>query len=26
VGENYWNGQRTIQLELKDIKLSKNHA
>ena len=26
VGENYWNGQRTIQLELKDIKLSKNYA
>ena len=26
VGENYWNGQRTIQLELKDIKLSKNNA
>ena len=26
VGENYWNGQRTIQLELKDVKLSKNYA
>ena len=26
VGENYWNGQRTIQLELKDIKLSNNYA
>ena len=26
VGENYWNGQRTIQLELKDIKLSQNYA
>ena len=26
VGGNYWNGQRTIQLELKDIKLSKNYA
>ena len=26
VVENYWNGQRTIQLELKDIKLSKNYA
>ncbi|MBC8255718.1 MAG: single-stranded-DNA-specific exonuclease RecJ [Candidatus Marinimicrobia bacterium] len=26
VGENYWNGQRTIQLELKDIKLSENYA
>ena len=26
VGENYWNGQRAIQLELKDIKLSKNYA
>ncbi len=26
VGENYWNGQRTIQLELKDIKLSKNYV
>ena len=26
VGENYWNGQSTIQLELKDIKLSKNYA
>jgi len=26
IGENYWNGQRKIQLELKDIKLSKNHA
>ena len=26
VGENYWNGQRTIQLELKDIKLSGNYA
>ncbi len=26
VGENYWNGQRAIQLELKDIKLSKNYV
>jgi len=26
VGENMWNGQKTIQLELKDIKLSQNYA
>ena len=26
IGENMWNGQKTIQLELKDIKLSKNYA
>ena len=26
VGENIWNGKKTIQLELKDIKLSQNYA
>ena len=26
VGENMWNGQKTIQLELKDIKLNQNYA
>ena len=26
IGENVWNGKKTIQLELKDIKLSQNHA
>ena len=26
IGENEWNGQKTIQLELKDIKLSPNYA
>jgi len=26
IGENIWNEQRTIQLELKDIKVSKNYA
>ena len=26
VGENMWNGKKTIQLELKDIKLSQNYA
>jgi single-stranded-DNA-specific exonuclease len=26
IGENMWNGQRKIQLELKDIRLSKNYA
>ena len=26
IGENVWNGKKTIQLELKDIKLSQNYA
>jgi len=26
IGENDWNGQKTIQLEIKDIKLSTNYA
>jgi len=26
VGENIWNGQKSIQLELKDIKLSQDYA
>ena len=26
IGENYWNGRKYIQLELKDIKLSENYA
>ena len=26
IGENLWNGKKTIQLELKDIKLSNNYA
>jgi single-stranded-DNA-specific exonuclease len=26
IGENRWDGKKTIQLELKDIKLSKNYA
>jgi single-stranded-DNA-specific exonuclease len=26
IGENEWNGQKTIQLELKDIKLSPSYA
>ncbi len=26
IGENFWNGKKTIQLELKDIKLSNNYA
>ena len=26
IGENEWNGQKSIQLELKDIQLGKEHA
>ncbi|SVD94702.1 uncharacterized protein METZ01_LOCUS447556, partial [marine metagenome] len=26
IGENEWNGQKSIQLELKDIKLRKEYA
>jgi single-stranded-DNA-specific exonuclease len=26
IGENVWNGKKTIQLEIKDIKLSQNYA
>ena len=26
IGENEWKGKKTIQLELKDIKLSNNYA